>query len=156
MARPGAGRQAAPPLRKAAVTPGLLLSSRMPVKISPSARGRLSELALLQEKVQRAHGLVEQYAAARANHEQFVHPVVRAFSQLKLHFMAAGLDTLSQLAGAMEVAARRGMSPLSKVRILRDGVGSMRFQVEMAQRAIMAEEAAKQEKQAAEAGPAGP
>jgi hypothetical protein len=112
--------------------------------LSPRAQTQLAELEPLTEKVHRAHALVEQYAAAKVNQEQFLMAVARVFSQLKLKFMGAGFDAMSQLAGSMEMAARRGLSPAHKVRVLREGVGSLRFQLELAQRSIVAEDKAAQ------------
>jgi hypothetical protein len=66
----------------------------------------------------------------------------RAFGRLKLELMGAGLDTMSQLAGAMEIAAGRGGAPHQKARILREGVGSLRFQVEQEQRKVIREDQA--------------
>jgi hypothetical protein len=65
----------------------------------------------------------------------------RGFGRLKIQLMGAGLDAMSQLCGAMEMAARRGMSQTQKARILREGVGSLRFQLEMAQRSVRSDEA---------------
>jgi hypothetical protein len=119
--------------------------------LSPGARARIAELSTLVDRVHRAHSLVEQYAAAKVNSEQFLLPLARQLTQLKLHFMAAGFDAMSQLAGSMEVAARRGLSPMAKVRVLREGVGSLKFQVELAQRAIM-DEAKEPDRQSRAAG----
>jgi hypothetical protein len=119
-------------------------------KISPAAQGRLNELALILEKVHRAHGLVETYAASRTSQDQYVLPMTRIFQQLKMHLMGAGLDSMSQLAGSMEIAARRGTSATTKVRILREGVASLRFQIELEQRAIVSAEVAAQQTDNAE------
>jgi hypothetical protein len=108
--------------------------------LSPRAQAKLSELMALAEKVHRAHGLVEQLAAARGDADHIVTAVGRTFGQLKLAFMGAGLDAMSQLAGSMEIAARRGMSATAKTRILREGVGSLRFQMELAQRAVVSDD----------------
>jgi hypothetical protein len=120
--------------------------------LSPGARARIAELSTLIDKVHRAHSLVEQYAAAKVNSEQFLLPLARQLTQLKMHFMAAGFDAMSQLAGSMEIAARRGLSPMAKVRVLREGVGSLKFQVELAQRAIV-NEAKEAERKVNAAGP---
>jgi hypothetical protein len=119
-------------------------------KISAAAQGRLNDLGTFLEKVHRAHGLVENFAAAKANPDQFLLPLGRVFSQLKMQFMGAGLDAMSQLAGSMEMAAKRGLPPSARVRVLREGVGSMKFQIELAQRAIVSEEMAAQQKKEAE------
>jgi hypothetical protein len=79
-------------------------------------------------------------------------PLKRAFGRLKLDLMGAGLDTLSQLAGSMEIAAGRGNAQHQKVRILREGVGSMRYQVEQEQRQIMTDEKAAAARTEQEAG----
>lgn len=120
-------------------------------KLSPATQVRLAELGPLGEKLHRVHNLVEQYASARTNAEQYLLPMTRAFGQLKLLFSGAGLDAMSQLAGAMEIASRRGLSQTSKIRVLREGVGSLRFQLEMEQRSLITSDAQAQERQRAEA-----
>lgn len=121
-------------------------------RLSPTAQTKLAALTELDRRVQSAHGWVEQYAAAKANLETIEIPMKRTFSQLKMHFMGAGLDSLSQLAGSMEIASKRGMSQLAKSRILREGIGSMKFQLELAQRAILTEEKERAREQAAREG----
>jgi hypothetical protein len=117
--------------------------------LSPRAQAQLAALASLSEKVHRVHGLVEQYAASRGvGADHIVTAMTRTFSQLKLHFMGAGMDAMSQLCGAMEIASRRGMSTAAKLRILREGVGSLRFQLELAQRAVVSDDRATQPKDA--------
>lgn len=102
---------------------------------------RLSALNDLAARVQHVHGLVEQYASAvnRGADAPLVVPLRRAFGQMKLAFMGAGMDTLSQLAGSLEIAAGRGASPAQRVRVLREGVGSMRQQIEIEQRTVQRE-----------------
>ncbi|MGH7443634.1 MAG: hypothetical protein ACREKM_02100 [Longimicrobiales bacterium] len=104
------------------------------------AQTKLAAITELERRVQSVYGIVEQYAASKSNLETLEIPMKRSFTQLKMQFMGAGLDSLSQLAGSMEIASKRGMSQLSKARILREGVGSMKFQLELAQRAILTEE----------------
>lgn len=117
--------------------------------LSPSAQGRLAIVNEFVNRVQRVHGLVEQFATSKTNPEQFVMPMTRNFSQLKMMFMGAGLDAMSQLCGAMEIASKRGLSHMQKVRILREGVGSLRFQLEMEQRSIVSDDKARQARDAA-------
>jgi hypothetical protein len=116
--------------------------------LSPAAQGKLADMQMLEAKVQRAHGLVELYATAKVKQEQYLLPLARQFTRLKMEFMGAGLDAMSQLAGAMEIAARRGLSPVQKARILREGVGSLKFQLELAQRAVASDDQALQKKAA--------
>lgn len=117
--------------------------------LSPGAQGRLAVVNEFVNRVQRVHGLVEQFATSKTNPEQYVMPMTRNFSQLKMIFMGAGLDSMSQLCGAMEIASKRGLSHMQKVRILREGVGSLRFQLEMEQRAIVSDDRARQAREAA-------
>jgi hypothetical protein len=119
-------------------------------KISPAAQGRINDLGLLLDKVHRAHGLVELFATTKANPDQYLLPLTRVFTQLKMQFMGAGLDAMSQLAGSMAIAAKRSAPASSKARILREGIGSLKFQIELAQRAIVSEEMAGQQKKAEE------
>lgn len=121
--------------------------------ISPRAQAKLAALSALGDKVSRAHGLVEQFAVAQANPDQYLMPLGRLLGQLKMEFMRAGLDALSQLAGSMAMAAKRGFGASAKARILREGVGSMKFQIELAQRAVVTEDLAEQLKEAESEGP---
>ncbi|MEO5509718.1 MAG: hypothetical protein ABIS27_03755 [Longimicrobiales bacterium] len=108
--------------------------------MSPTANLAVIEIGEFLTKVARVHGLVEQYAAAKSNPGMYEMPAVRAVQQLKLQFMGAGFDSLSQLCGAMETTLRRGGSQVTKARILREGVGTMKFQLDLAQRTIKAED----------------
>lgn len=119
--------------------------------LSPSAQGRLAIVNEFVNRVQRVHGLVEQFATSKTNPEQYVMPMTRLFSQLKMMFMGAGLDAMSQLCGSMEIASKRGLSHMQKVRILREGVGSLRFQLELEQRAIVSDDKARQAREGATA-----
>jgi hypothetical protein len=105
--------------------------------VSPQAQMKLAVIAEFLQRVHRVHGLVERYAAAKTGHDTLAQPLRRAFQQLKLQFMGAGYDALSQLCGSMELASGRGGSPTTKTRILREAVGSLRFQLELEQRSIV-------------------
>ena len=121
-------------------------------KLSASAQAKLAGVRELSGNVQRLHGLVETFAAAKQGHEVLSQPIKRAFGQLKRAFMGAGLDSMSQLAGSMEIAAGRTTAPRTKARILREGVGSMRFQLEMEERGIVSEDQARQQEKRGEQG----
>lgn len=115
--------------------------------IDPKAAARLAPIDELLRKVQHAHGLVEQFAVAarQGKEEPIAIPLRRAFGSLKLAFMGAGLDELSQLSGAMEIAATRGGSANRRIGILREGIGSMRHQLELEQRLVLSEQRAAAE-----------
>jgi hypothetical protein len=117
--------------------------------LSPAATQKLAILHEFVARVQRIHGLVEQFAAAKTKHEELAMPIRRAFQRLKIQLMTAGYDTQAQLCGSMEIAANRGASAVQKARILREGVGQLRFQLELEQRAVVTEDRAAQQKEAA-------
>ena len=120
-------------------------------KLSSNAQVKLASLQDFSARVSRVHGLVEQFASSKTNPDQYLMPMQRLFGQLKLAFMGAGFDTLSQLCGSMEIASKRGLSAGQKARILREGVGSLKFQLELAQRTIVSDdEAERRKKEAAE------
>jgi hypothetical protein len=119
-------------------------------KLSAGANLKILEIGEFLTKVARVHGLVEQYATARARPEQYELPAMRALQQLKLRFMGAGFDTLSQLCGAMETSLRRGGSQVTKARILREGVATLKFQLELAARSTKTEDFAEQARKEAE------
>jgi len=108
-------------------------------KLSPVAQQKLIQIADFQLRVQRLHGLVEQYATIRANPVLLEAPIRRASEQLKISFMGAGYGAMSQVAGAMAVALRRGGPVAGKARILREAVGSLRSQLDTEQRTVAAE-----------------
>lgn len=126
-------------------------------RYSPQAQIKINALRALSEKVQHVHGMVEKYAVTKnpKEAERMSQPLKRAFGKLKLDLMGAGFDNMSQLAGAMEIAAGRGGSPRNKVRILREGVGSLRFQVEQEQRTIAAADEREQRRAAEAEAPRG-
>ena len=117
--------------------------------LTPRDREELQVLEGLMNRVRHGHGLVERFAAEITNPEPHAIALRRLFGQLKLQMSGAGLDTLSQTCGALEMAARRGGSHVAKTRILRDGIASLRQQIELAQRAVRMNrqrEAGEQEK----------
>jgi hypothetical protein len=114
-------------------------------RLSPNAQVKLAALQQVADRVHHVHGLVERYATAReaTQADQYVLPIKRAFGRLKLELTGLGLDAMSQLAGGMELAAGRMGSLQSKRRILREGVGSLRFQIEHEQRQVVVEDEAR-------------
>ncbi len=114
-------------------------------KLSAGAALKLAELEEFDKKVQRVHGLVEQFATSRSGTDTISATLKRSLGRLKTELMSAGLDAMSQLAAGLEIAAGRGMSQSTKRRILREGVASLRFQVEMEQRSVRQAELKAQE-----------
>lgn len=124
----------------------------MPGKLSSKAQVKLAALGEFSMKIQHIYGLVEQFAADRAgrNSEALSMAMKRGFAQLKREFMGAGMDSLSQLAAGMEIAAGRRTGQSTKARILRDGVGSLKFQIEFEQRLTISDDEREQEREAQE------
>jgi hypothetical protein len=116
------------------------LSWGMVQKLSAGANLRIGQIGEFLTKVARLHGLVEQYAAAKANPGQYEMPAMRNVQQLKLQFMSAGFDSLSQLCGGMEMSIRRGGSQVAKAKTLREGVATLKFQLELAARSTKSED----------------
>lgn len=117
----------------------------MAANLSPQTQVKLAALRHLNDQVQHVHGLVERFAATRDNTQaqRMALPMKRAFGRLKLDFLGAGYDAMSQLAGSMELAAGRSGSQRQKARILREGVGSLRHQVQHEQRRLKTEDQRK-------------
>ncbi len=107
--------------------------------LSPQAQAKLTTLEGFAQKAQRLYGLVEQFAADRSGGEMLTSAIKRAVGQLKREFLSSGYDAMAQLAGAMEIAAGRGTNQQAKVRILREGVGSLKSQIEIEQRVTRSE-----------------
>ncbi len=102
--------------------------------LSPQAQAKLSTLEGFGLLAQRLYGLIEQYAADRSGGEAQISALKRVVGQLKREFTASGYDAMAQLAGAMEIASHRGTNQQSKARILREGIGSLKSQIEIEQR----------------------
>jgi hypothetical protein len=105
-------------------------------KLGPRDRERLGNLEILNTRVQHLHSLVERFAAERMDVTPHINALRRSFTQLKLESSGMGFDNMSQLCGSMDTAARRGGSKPFKSRILREGVASLRFLLEVEERSI--------------------
>jgi hypothetical protein len=100
----------------------------------------MGELEELTRKVQRVYSMIEQFAVVKNGADALSQSMKRELQRLKMQLMGAGLDSISQLAGGMEIAAGRSGNQSVKTRILREGVASIKFQIELESRSILAEE----------------
>lgn len=116
-------------------------------KLSPTAALKIHELEGYVPKVAQLHSQVEQYASARTNPENWLGNIRRNADQLKLKFMGAGLDSMSQLCGAISMAAARAGNPGTKGRTLRELVGNLKFQLDLAMRTIILEDQRERQKE---------
>lgn len=114
--------------------------------LSPGAQLKLNEVREFLNKVQRMYGLVELYATSKTGQDQYEQPIRRGFDQLKREFMGAGYDALAQVAGAMAMAVKRTGPHQMRSRTLREGVGSLKQQLELESRSIVSTDQAEQEK----------
>ena len=109
-------------------------------RLSPTAQARLSLLQSFDPLISRLHNLIEQWAVARSGQDTLNVSIRRTADQLKLKLMGAGLESLSQQAGAIALAASRAGNPTQKARVLRENMASLKFQVELAMRTIIRED----------------
>ncbi len=109
-------------------------------KLSAGAQQRVVLLESFTNDIGRLNSLVEQFAVAKAGTENINSSIRRLAGQLKLKLMGGGLDAMSQLCGSIEMAAARGLQPAQKTRIMRENVGSLKFQIELAIRTTIRED----------------
>ena len=112
----------------------------MAVKLSPTAQQRVTMYEGFSPHVARLNSLIEQFAVARANRDELRASLKRAAAQIKLRFMTVGLDQLAQACGSIEMACSRGGNPGQLTRILRELVGSLKFQLDLEIRTIIRED----------------
>ena len=104
--------------------------------ISPRDQGKLDALTDITRAAQTIYGLTEQFAAARSGEDSIAHQIKRRYGRFKRNLSNAGFDQVAQLAGGMEMAAGRRGSQRMKTRILREGMGTIRHQLDMEERVI--------------------
>ncbi len=104
--------------------------------LSPRGQAKLSALAELQRVADKVHGLTEEFAGTRSGEDRVAQQIKSRYRRFKMTLMGAGYEQLSQLAASMEIAAGRAGSQRTKARILREGLASIRFQLEMEERMI--------------------
>lgn len=124
-------------------------------RLTPHDQAKLATLAELQRHTDTIYGLTEQFAAARSNQDLISHQIKRRYNRLKVSLTGAGFDHLSQLASGMEVAAGRSGSQRTKARILREGVASIRFQLESEEKLIRQAAVAEEDENDEEDAPPG-
>jgi hypothetical protein len=109
-------------------------------KLSPAAAVRIAELESYAPRVGRLHSLIEQYAAEKGNADNWNQQIKRLAGDLKLALMTAGLESLSQICGAIVLTASRSGNQGTKARALRESMGSLKFQFELAVRTVIRED----------------
>jgi hypothetical protein len=109
-------------------------------KLSPTGQQRLALLEGFTQPVGRLNSLVEQYAVAKVGHENLNSSIRRTSQQLKMKMMGVGLDSMAAICGTIELTCARGGQPGQKARTLREHIGSLKFQIELAMRTVVRED----------------
>ena len=104
--------------------------------ISPRDQGKLDALADISRAAHSIYGLTEQFAVARSGEAAIAQQIKRRYGRFKRTLSNAGFDQIAQLAGGMEMAAGRRKAQRTKTRILREGMSSIRHQLDMEERSI--------------------
>ena len=114
----------------------------MSSKLGPQAQVQMALLEGFVANIGRLNSLVEQYATVKTGHDNLNGMIKRLAGQMKIKLMGVGLDQMSQLSGAIEMAASRtGGSIPAKSRLLRELTGSLKFQLDLSIRAVLREDA---------------
>ncbi|MGD0992016.1 MAG: hypothetical protein ABR998_06065 [Gemmatimonadales bacterium] len=120
----------------------------MAQKLTAKNQELVDYLDTLLKEMDHFASLVEQYAAAKSNPDQYSSLLSRALSQLRQKAMMRNIGFIADAAGQLSVAASRGGSPMMKARMLRDGVVSLKALIERTIKGtIQADEGDKREKE---------
>jgi hypothetical protein len=120
----------------------------MTQKLSAKSTELVEYLESLLKEMDHFASLVEQFAAAKTNADQFSSLLSRELAQLRQKAMMRNIGFIADLAGQLSVAASRGGSPMMKSRMLRDGVVSLKALIERTIKGtIQADEGEKREKE---------
>lgn len=120
----------------------------MAQKLTAKNQELVDYLDTLLKEMDHFASLVEQYAAAKSNPDQYSSLLSRALSQLRQKAMMRNIGFIADSAGQLSVAASRGGSPMMKARMLRDGVVSLKALIERTIKGtIQADEGDKREKE---------
>lgn len=118
-------------------------------KLSAKAQQRLDMLIQCRRKLDRIHGLVEQYATARKGGDSFAPLISRAAAETGRLLLGNGFGVMADHANQMAMLARRGGATQSKFRGLRELVVHLRSELDRAEKAVTSDDA----EDTGEAGP---
>ncbi len=97
----------------------------MALKLTSKQQTQLAFLETLPPKLQRAAGAIELMSTNKAD-DNIVRGLCRMLDELKANAQGLGLPGLADAAGIMATMARRGGGMQSKVRGLRELLGTLR------------------------------
>jgi hypothetical protein len=110
-------------------------------KLSIAAQQELEAIVMARRKLDRIHGLVEQFAMSPKGQDQLAIMVGRAALELGRLLLGRGLGVIADQANQLGMLARRGGTTQTKIRGMKDYVASLRPALERAERAVYDKEA---------------
>jgi hypothetical protein len=117
-------------------------------KLSAKNQEAVDYLDSLFKEMDHFAALVEQFAGAKSNADQYSSQLSRELAQLRQKAMMRNVGFIADSAGQLSVAASRGGSPMMKARVLRDGVVALRALIERTIKGVIqADEGEKREKE---------
>ena len=112
-------------------------------KMSIQAQQTMAFFDEVKVKVDHLHSLIEQYAGAKVNQDQYLGPLGRTAVDVNRIFMNKGYGVMADTANQIAMLAKRGGSAQTKSRGFRELVNSIRAAMETNIKIIIAEEAHK-------------
>ena len=110
-------------------------------KMSAGALQQLEILEQTRRKLDRIHGLVEQYAVMRKGQDQHAAMISRAALEMGRTLLASGFGVMADHANQLGMWARRGGATRTKLRGMRDFVAVLRPALEREEKAVHEREA---------------
>src|SRR3954463_6211600 len=112
-------------------------------KMSIGAQQTIAFFDEARGKVDRLYSLIEQYAGAKANQDQYLGPITRTAVDVNRLFMNKGYGVMADTANQIAMLSKRGGTPSTKARGFRELVNSIRAAMDTNIKIIIAEEAHK-------------
>ncbi len=109
-------------------------------KLSVKAQKQLEALEEARRKLERVYSLIEQFAAARQGHDTLSQSIARAARDAGRVFLTNGWGVMADGANNIALHARRGGTPHSKARNLREALAVLRGEMERAGKKVLDEE----------------
>ncbi len=106
-------------------------------KVSSKGLKKLDTLAEARRKWDRVHSLVETTAAAKTGQDMYLGQIKRAAEDVGRVFMNGGYGPLAGNANDLAMLVKRGGSMQTKVRNMREIVGSVYGGIDRAEKSVM-------------------
>ena len=109
----------------------------MAKKLSSKAMRKLDTLTEARRKWDRVHSLVEQTASQKTGQDMYLSQIKRAAEDVGRVFMNGGYGPLADGAKEMALLVKRGGSLQTRIRGMREIVGTVHNGIERAEKAVM-------------------